>query len=462
MKNKDLTQGKPFKTLLIFSLPMLISVTLQQFYNICDSLIGGNMIKDSGNSLSAINATYPITMIFLAIATGFGIGVNIVIARYVGEKNLRSVKEGIYTALIFSFLVAVGLIIITFFFTELMLKAINVSDSYFNKAAIYLKWYILGLAFLIIYNVVNNSFQALGKSNIPLYFLIFSTALNILLDILFVNLIEDVDLKIRGIAVATFISQGLASFLSFLVLLIFIKKTNKERINVLFNKNILMKILPIAIPSIIQASIISFGQILIQSKVNSLDINYPGAVAGYGSSYKICYVIVNIYTMMSNAISTYTSQNAGAKKYDRIIKGFKAGLSLCLILTIITTTIFLIMPEQLLSIFASNKDNKEYFIYTGKKFIYYVAPFFILLCIKIPCDGVLKGSKDMRSFMIATFADLIVRVGLTYILEPFYGMDGIFISWPIGWLVGMSLSLIFYFRGRWKRLIGYELNIQKI
>ena len=161
---------------------------------------------------------------------------------------------------------------------------------------------------------------------------------------------------------------------------------------------------------------------------------------------------------MSNAISTYTSQNAGASKYDRIIKGFKSGLLLCIILTIITTTMFLIIPEQLLSIFATSGDNKEYFLSTGKKFIYYVAPFFILLCIKIPCDGVLKGSKDMRSFMIATFADLVVRVGLTFILEPIMGMDGIFISWPIGWAVGMALSVSFYFMGRWKRLIGYELT----
>ncbi len=457
MKNKDLTTGNPFKTLLLFSLPMLISVTLQQFYNICDSLIGGNLISDKGDSLSAINATYPITMIFLAIATGLGIGINIVIARYVGAKENKYVKEGIYTALIFGILLALALILVTFFFTDLMLKAINVSDTYLNKASIYLKWYILGLAFLIIYNAVTNIFQALGKSNIPLYFLIFSTGLNILLDILFVNLINDVNLKIRGIAIATFISQGLASILSLTVLLIYIKKTNKEHVDVLFNKNILLKILPIAIPSIIQASIISFGQILIQSKVNGLDINYPGAVAGYGSSYKICYVIVNIYTMMSNAISTYTSQNAGAQKYDRITKGFKSGLLLCIILTIITTTIFLIMPDQLLSIFASKGDNKEYFLVTGRKFIYYVAPFFILLCIKIPCDGILKGSKDMRSFMIATFADLVVRVGLTYILEPFMGMDGIFISWPIGWAVGMILSVSFYFMGRWKKLIGYSI-----
>lgn len=457
MKNKDLTTGNPFKTLLLFSLPMLISVTLQQFYNICDSLIGGNLISDKGDSLSAINATYPITMIFLAIATGLGIGINIVIARYVGAKENKYVKEGIYTALIFAILLALALILVTFFFTDLMLKAINVSDTYLNKASIYLKWYILGLAFLIIYNAVTNIFQALGKSNIPLYFLIFSTGLNILLDILFVNLINDVNLKIRGIAIATFISQGLASILSLTVLLIYIKKTNKEHVDVLFNKNILLKILPIAIPSIIQASIISFGQILIQSKVNGLDINYPGAVAGYGSSYKICYVIVNIYTMMSNAISTYTSQNAGAQKYDRITKGFKSGLLLCIILTIITTTIFLIMPDQLLSIFASKGDNKEYFLVTGRKFIYYVAPFFILLCIKIPCDGILKGSKDMRSFMIATFADLVVRVGLTYILEPFMGMDGIFISWPIGWAVGMILSVSFYFMGRWKKLIGYSI-----
>ena len=454
-RKMNLTERSPFKTLLLFSLPMLLSVTLQQFYNICDSLIAGNLIKDAGDSLAAINASYPITMIYLAIATGFGVGVNIIVARFVGERNNKSVCETVSTAVISIVLFSILLALVGILITEPVLKAINVNDAYLEKAAIYLNWYTLGLIFLLLYNTVTNVFQALGKSMIPLYLLIFSTALNIGLDIWFVL---EFNMGIRGIAIATFIAQGLACIISFIIMLFYVKKnygTEKFRF---YNFEMLKKILPVAIPSIIQASIISFGQLMIQSKVNGLDKEIPGAVAGYGSAYKICYVIVNIYTMMSNAISTFTSQNAGAKKFDRIKKGFKAGFILCFILTIITTAVFLICPEPLLSIFNTSGTASEGFTIIGKKFIYYVAPFFILLCIKIPCDGVLKGSKDMRSFMFGTLLDLVIRVGLTYILEPHFGADGIFISWPIGWLFGMASAVICYKIGRWKKLIKYEEN----
>ena len=162
---------------------------------------------------------------------------------------------------------------------------------------------------------------------------------------------------------------------------------------------------------------------------------------------------------MSNAISTFTSTNAGASQYDRIKKGFYSGLLICGALTIIATLIFMIMPEPLLSIFGNDNTSKEV-VEVGKKFIYCVAPFYIFLCLKIPCDGVLKGSKDMRSFMIATFADLIIRVVLSYILGNVlpdeYKLYGIFLSWPLGWIVGMAISLSAYRIGRWKRLIGYN------
>ena len=195
---------------------------------------------------------------------------------------------------------------------------------------------------------------------------------------------------------------------------------------------------------------------MIQSLINSFG---PSVTAGYGAAYKIVYVIVNIYTVMSNAISTFTSTNAGAAKYDRIKKGFYSGLLICGVLTIIATLIFMIMPNSLLSIFA-NENTSEEVTLVGRKFIYCVAPFYIFLCLKIPCDGVLKGSKDMRSFMIGTFADLIIRVGLSYILgnvlSPEYRLYGIFLSWPIGWIVGMAISLLAYKHGRWKKLIGYN------
>ena len=451
MNKKDkLTTGSPFKTLLLFSLPMILSVTLQQFYNICDSMIAGKMISD--NALSAVSATYPITVVYLAIAVGFGVGANIITARFIGQKNYKNAITSIYTSFITITIMALVVSGLGLALLKPLLIMLNVNDQpYYDEAFIYLLFYTCGILFLFIYNVVTSLFQSLGNSRIPLYLLIFSTILNIILDILFVK----ADMGIMGIALATFISQAIASIISLIILLIYTKKVLGEREKI-FDKRILKTILPIAIPSIIQGSIISIGGVFIQSLINSFG---PSVTAGYGASYKIVYVIVNIYTVMSNAISTFVSTNAGAAKYDRIKKGFYSGLIICGILTIIATFIFMIMPRPLLSIFG-NENTSEEVVEVGKRFIYCVAPFYIFLCLKIPCDGVLKGSKDMRSFMISTFLDLIIRVLLSYILGNVlpdeYKLYGIFLSWPLGWAVGMVVSLLAYKHGRWKKLIGYE------
>lgn len=449
-KRDKLVTGSPFKTLLLFSLPMILSVTLQQFYNICDSMIAGRMISD--DSLSAVSATYPIIVVYLAIAVGFGVGANIITARYIGEKKYNSAQSAIYTSLISTFIMALVITGVGLALLNPILLLLNVGGkSYYNDAWIYLLFYTCGILFLFIYNVVTSLFQSLGNSRIPLYLLIFSTALNLVLDIVFVTS----GMGIMGIAIATFISQIVASIVSLIILLVYSKKLLKEK-GALFDRRILKNILSIAIPSIIQGSIISIGGVMIQSLINSFG---PNVTAGYGASYKIVYVVVNIYTVMSNAISTFTSTNAGALKFDRIKKGFYSGLLICGILTLIATLIFMIIPRPLLSIFG-NENTSEEVVEVGKKFIYCVAPFYIFLCIKIPCDGVLKGSRDMRSFMIATFLDLIIRVGLSYllgnVLPDEYKLLGIFLSWPVGWLVGMAISLFAYKKSRWKRLIGYN------
>ena len=456
MNKKDkLIIGSPFKTLLLFSLPMILSVTLQQFYNICDSMIAGKMISD--NALSAVSATYPITVVYLAIAVGFGVGANIITARFIGQRNYKNAISSIYTSIIAIIILALIIGGLGLALLKPLLIMLNVNNQvYYDEAFIYLFYYTLGILFLFIYNVSTSLFQSIGNSRIPLYLLIFSTALNILLDIWCVNL----GMGIRGIALATFISQGIASIVSLMILLIYSKKLFNEK-GKLFDKRILKTILPIAIPSIIQGSIISIGGVFIQSLINSFG---PNVTAGYGAAYKIVYVVVNIYTVMSNAIATFTSQNAGASKYDRIKKGFYSGLLICGIITVLATIIFMTLPKPLLSIFG-NESSSEDVVIVGKRFIYCVAPFYIFLCIKIPCDGVLKGSKDMKSFMIATFLDLFIRVFLSYllgnVLPDKYKLYGIFLSWPIGWALGMSISVFAYKIGRWKRLIGYnDINME--
>lgn len=448
MKNMktSLIKGKPFLALFLFALPMILSVTLQQFYNICDSMIAGKFV--SSKALAAVSASYPITMIYLAIGAGFGVGVNIVVSRFIGENNLLHAKQTIYTSILTIVLTGLVLTIVGYFLVGKLIQLINVSDDYYNDAVVYLKYYTLGIIFLFLYNVVTSIFQAIGNSRIPLYFLIFSTLLNIGLDIYFVTIFN---MGVEGLALATFIAQMIASIVSFLVLIIYVKKCIGKEKKIL-NFSILKKVLPIALPSIIQASTISIGQLLIQTLINKQGSD---VVAGYGAAYKISYVVINIFVTISNALSTYVSQNAGAKEYKRINQGFISATIMCIILTIVTTTLFLTMPNVFLSIF--EKENEPLTVTeTGCMFLTTIAPFIVLMAAKIPCDGVLKGCKDMRSFIIGTMADLVIRVVFSYILVEPLGVKGIFIAWPIGWAIGAILSITFYFIGRWKNLIGYE------
>ncbi len=443
MKSNDLTKGSPFKSLILFAIPMILSVTLQQIYNIADSSIAGQMINS--DALASVSASYPITMIYLSIATGLGIGSGVVVSRYFGAKEYKETKTCIYTSLLFTFLVSLIVTIIGVLITDLTLRLIDTPNNIFTDSATYLRFYCYGLVFTFLYNVITCIFQSLGDSKTPLYFLLFSTILNVLLDILFVGPCK---MKILGLALGTFIAQGIACVCSLIFLIKSIRKllVTEEKAKV-FDFKMLGKIEVIAIPSIFQGATISLGNFFIQRNINSYGSEL---IAGYGAAYKLCYVIVNIFTAYSNAISNFTSQNLGAGKPYRIVRGLKVSLIVCVSFALVCTLLLCALPDLLLKVFmdSSNTDSINY----AKSFMYVVSPFFIILGIKMPFDGVLKGSKDMIGFMFGTFSDLILRIVLSYALSYAFGYMGIFASWPIGWAVGCTVVLICYFTGRWKKI----------
>lgn len=444
MKTKDLSQGSPTKSLLLFAIPMILSVTLQQIYNIADSSIAGNMI--GADALASVSASYPITMIYLAFATGLGVGSGVIVSRYFGEKNYKDTKTSIYTSLIFTSIVALIISLIGILITNASLNWIATPLNIFDDSAVYLRFYCGGLLFTFLYNVITCIFQSLGNSKTPLYFLAFSTVLNIVLDIIFVG---PCNLKVMGLAFGTFIAQGIAMSLSLLFLIRDIKKNLKTEEKVkIFDFKMLNNIQTIAIPSIIQGSAISLGNFFIQRNINSYGSDL---IAGYGAAYKLCYVIVNIFTAYSNAVSNFASQNIGAGKPKRVYEALKSSLLINISFAVLMSLILVLTPKLTLSIFMDSSASVDAVNY-GKTFIYIVAPFFIILGVKMPFDGVLKGSKDMIGFMIGTVADLVVRIILSYALSYSFGYKGIFVSWPIGWAIGMASCVTCFFIGRWKKI----------
>ena len=447
MATKDLSIGTPWKVILLFAIPMIISVTLQQVYNLADSMIAGRII--GGNALGAISASYPITMIYLGLASGSGVGTGVIVSRFFGMKKMKEVKTSIYTAILTFGAFAILLAIIGAFTAKPLLTVLNTDEIILNDASTYLIFYSVGMVFLFLYNVVTYIFQALGNSKTPLYFLAFSTTLNIILDIVFaLN-----NMGVFGIALATFIAQGIASIASLSWLLITLRKLESEKPDI-YSISLIRNILRIAIPSMIQASIVAIGGVLVQGEIN----RYGGEVtAGYGAAYKICYIVINIIFTLSNALSSFTSQNIGSGHMERLKPGLRATFIMGLIVAVVFTALFIPLAKPLVSLFLDesaivNTLNIKNIINIGAKFLIIVTPFYFLVAVKISFDGILKGAGDMRSFMIGTFLDLICRVGFTFILSRAIGLEGIWWSWPIGWVFGSSAVVIFYFTKRWKKI----------
>lgn len=438
----DMTCGEPSALLRRFTLPMLGSVIFQQLYNITDSVVAG---KFAGvDALAAVGASYPITMIFMAIATGYNIGVSVIISRLFGARDIKALRSSVSTAFIAMFTGVAVLTPVGLFTASLMLRALGTPENIMKDAAVYLNIYIMGLIFLCLYNICTGIFTALGDSKTPLYFLIGSSLANIGMDILFVAAFN---MGVSGVAWATFICQGAASLLAAISLAKRMRTLKCEEKYSRFSKKHLQNIMYIAIPSILQQSFISVGGLFIQRLVNGFGSD---VVAGYAAAVKLNTFAINGFSTLGNSLSAFTSQNIGAKQVKRVEKGFRAGIGMALLIALPFVLIYFFAGNAMMNIFM-DKTAGAGAMAVGMEFLKIVSPFYLLICVKLMADGVLRGSGAMRPFMIATFADLILRVILAFILaNTNLGATGIWLSWPLGWIIATGITVVFYKRGNWK------------
>lgn len=441
---KDLTFGNAGSVLVKYTLPMFVGVMFQQGYNIADSVIAGKFAGE--DALAAVGASYPITMIFMSIAIGFQSGCSVVISHFFGAKDYKAVRTCISTTLISGLAMSLLLSIIGFTAASPLLSMVNTPKNIFGDGLLYLNIYVLGFIFLFLYNVTTGIFNSLGDSRTPLVFLIGSSVGNVLLDYIFVAKLHK---GVAGVAWATFIAQGVACVLSLLVLLKRIGGIRSEEKPRLISFGAIKSISSIAVPSIFQLSFVSVGNMFVQSIVNSFG---SSVVAGYSAAIKLNTVAVTSFSTMGNGVSAFTAQNLGAKKPERVSKGFRSGLLFGLAFAAMFFSVFFFAPKPFLSLFMDS-DSTELALSTGEQFLQTVSPFYFFVCLKIICDGVLKGGGSMVQFMLATFTDLVLRVVLAFILSGLWGADGIWRAWPISWIIATIMSYMFYKSGSWKR--GY-------
>ncbi|MGN0369851.1 MAG: MATE family efflux transporter [Butyrivibrio sp.] len=438
--NKDLTVGRPGTVLWKFCLPLFGSVVFQQMYNIADSLIAGKFIGE--NALAAVGNSYEITLIFLAFAFGCNIGCSVVVSSFFGAGNYRDMKTSVYTSMIASSVVCVVLMAIGISCGGLLLDVIKTPGEIFDDSCLYLNIYIWGLPFLFFYNISTGIFSAMGDSKTPFIFLSCSSVANILADILFVKVFN---MGVAGVAWATFICQGISCILSMAAVFKRLHKIQAGKNIPVFSGMLLKKFMVIAIPSILQQSFISVGNIIIQGVINGFG---SGVIAGYSAAVKLNNLVITSFTTLANGISNYTGQNMGAGLLPRIKEGFKAGVKMVWIICVPIVILYLTLGSELIKFFMDEPSAKA--ISSGTLFLRVVTPFYFVVSVKLVADGILRGAGLMKQFMIGTFTDLILRVVLAIVLSRGLGYMGIWCAWPVGWSVAMILSLIFYHRGPWR------------
>ena len=404
--NKDLTTGKPASVLLRFTLPMLLSVAFQQLYNIADSVIAGKFAGE--DALAAVGASYPVTMIFMAVAFGMNIGISVVISQLFGAKDFKEMKTAAYTGFISVAVLGVVLTVVGTVLCEPILRMLGTPENIMEDTALYLAIYIWGLLFLFIY--------------------VFHWG-------------------VGGVAWATFLAQGVASACAFWAVLRRLKSIETKEKPALFSGAMLRRISIVAIPSILQQSFVSVGNLCIQGLVNGFG---SSAIAGYSAGVKLNTFAITSLTALSNSVSSFTGQNIGAGKMERVRSGFKAGLVMSLAVALVFMGAYVFRGENLLLLFMNSTSAEA--IEIGKKFLLIVSLCYLFLALKLAADGVLRGAGAMVYFMITTFLDLILRVVLAFILVHPFGITGIWLSWPFGWVISSTLSLAFYLFGVWNPL----------
>ena len=432
--NKDLTVGKPESVLWKFCLPLFGSIIFQQLYNLADSFVAGKFVGES--ALAAVGNSYEITLIFIAFAFGCNIGCSVVVSQLFGAKRLSDLKTAVYTTLISSGVVCLVLMAVGSLCCTDLLRLIHTPEDILPDSRLYLDIYILGLPFVFYYNVATGIFSALGDSKTPFYFLAASSLSNIAVDILFVTAFQ---MGVAGVAWATFLCQGVSCVLAVVVVFRRFKAIQTPEKPKLFSFPLLKKIAVVAIPSILQQSFISVGNIIIQGVINTFG---SSVIAGYSASVKLNNLVITSLTTLGNGISNYTAQNVGAEKPERVRQGFRAGLKLVWLLSLPLFLLYFFFGKQLLYIFLDNPTGQA--MQVGIQFLRVLSPFYFVISAKLVSDGILRGAGLMKQFMVATFTDLILRVVLAKVLSIPFGTLGIWCAWPIGWTVAMVVSIVAY------------------
>lgn len=444
MKTNDMLTGKPGRALFFFALPMIIGNLFQQFYNMVDTIIVGRFVGE--NALAAVGASYSFTNVFIMVAIGGGIGASVLTSQYLGAKDYGRMRTSAYTALINFLVLSILLAVFGFFFNPAIMRALKTPENVFDDAVLYLQIYFVGMPFLFMYNILSSTFNALGKSRIPLYFLIFSSVLNVFLDLW---MVLGWHLGVAGVAIATVAAQGLSAVISFLVLMRELRQypAAEGQAVKLYDWEMLFRGTRIAVPSIIQQSIVSIGMLLVQSVVNSFG---SSVLAGYSAGSRVESICIVPMIATGNAVSTFTAQNLGARQPERVRQGLRSSFCIIIGFGVIICAVLNLFHNQIIAAFIDMESGAEAFA-AGNAYVSFISWFFAMIGFKAATDSVLRGAGDVNVYMAANLVNLGIRVLVANLCAPVWGVQAVWYAVPMGWTMNFLISFSWYLTGKWSR-----------
>lgn len=432
-----MTEGVIWKEILLFSIPLLLGNLFQQLYNAVDSVVVGNYI--GAQALAAVGSSAPVINLLVSFFMGLAVGAGVIISRYFGARKKEELHIAVHTSLALTFAAGLVMTLIGVLISPYVLQWVGTPSDVMESSVLYLRIYFLGILSVMVYNMGSGILRAVGDSRNPLYFLIVSSVTNIILDMLFVIVFH---MGIAGVGWATLIAQTISAVLTMLLLMRTKEEYQVKLKHIRFHKHMLYEIVRLGLPSGLQNAIVSFSNVIVQSNINAFG---SLAMAGCGSYTKIDGFAILPVMSYSMALTTFTGQNMGAKKYDRVKQGAKTGILMSVITIVCISALLLMLGPNVLAIFSKTVINY------GLYMMHVLAPGYIFLAISHAFNGIIRGAGITTVPMIV-MVTCWCGLRMAWILTSvplFHDIGVVFMGWPLTWIASALWLFLYYRKGKW-------------
>ena len=434
-----MTEGVIWKEILLFSIPLLLGNLFQQLYNAVDSVVVGNYI--GAQALAAVGSSAPVINLLVSFFMGLAVGAGVIISRYFGARKKEELHIAVHTSLALTFAAGLVMTLIGVLISPYVLQWVGTPSDVMESSVLYLRIYFLGILSVMVYNMGSGILRAVGDSRNPLYFLIVSSVTNIILDMLFVIVFH---MGIAGVGWATLIAQTISAVLTMLLLMRTKEEYQVKLKHIRFHKHMLYEIVRLGLPSGLQNAIVSFSNVIVQSNINAFG---SLAMAGCGSYTKIDGFAILPVMSYSMALTTFTGQNMGAKKYDRVKQGAKTCILMSVLTIVCISALLLMLGPNVLAIFSSDPTVINYGLYM----MHVLAPGYIFLAISHAFNGIIRGAGITTVPMIV-MVTCWCGLRMAWILTSvplFHDIGVVFMGWPLTWIASALWLFLYYRKGKW-------------